>query len=441
MTIGERLDSLPLRPFHWKLAAASGLGWLFDAMDSGLVSFVLAVLAKEWALEARQIGWVGSVGMAGMFFGAIASGMLADRYGRKNLFMATLALFSVATGLCGLAGGLASLLVLRFWVGFGLGGELPVASALVSEFSPKSHRGKLVVFLESFWALGWAVAAVVAFLLIPRLDPSIGWRAAFFLGSLPALYTLYLRSSVPESPRFLANAGRWEEAKAVVRRVEEACGEPHAALEPSPAQAAGASVTQSFLALWLGESFKRTLMLWVLWFVMVYSYYGIFIWLPSILVAGGHTVVKTFGYVLIITAAQIPGYFSAALLVDRFGRKPVLIAYMLGCAASCWGFGSLAGTPASIMAWGSLISFFNLGAWGVVYTYTPEIYPTEVRATGCGWAVGFGRVGGILAPFVVGAIMGIKRPDLVFGHMAALVVLGLVVVALLGEETKGRSLA
>ncbi|MFA6316564.1 MAG: MFS transporter [Elusimicrobiota bacterium] len=437
MTIGERLDSLPLKPFHWKLAGASGLGWLFDAMDSGLVSFVLAVLAKEWSLASSDVGLVGSVGMAGMFFGAIASGMLADRYGRKLLFMTTLALFSAATGLCGLATGLGTLIFLRFWVGFGLGGELPVASALVSEFSPKTHRGKLIVFLESFWAVGWAVAAVVAFLLIPKF----GWRIAFFLGSLPALYTLYLRSFVPESPRFLANAGRWDEAVAVVRRVEDACGEPHAALEPSAVAAAPrTSALASWLEFWRGDYFKRTLMLWVLWFVMVYSYYGIFIWLPSILVAGGHTVVKSFGYVLVITAAQVPGYFSAALLVDRLGRKPVLIAYMLGCALACWGFGSLASTPSTIMIWGSLISFFNLGAWGVVYTYTPEIYPTEVRATGCGWAVGFGRVGGILAPFIVGAIMGTKRPDLVFGHMAALVLVGVLTVGLLGEETKGRAL-
>lgn len=434
MRIADRLDSLPLRPFHWRLVTASGLGWMFDALDSGLVAFVLAVLAKEWGLTPTQTGRIGSMGLVGMFAGAILVGAFADRYGRKALFQATLAVFSVATGLCALAWSYASLLVLRFLVGFGLGGELPVASTLVSEFSPKAHRGKLVVVLESFWAFGWAIAAVVAYLFIPRF----GWRWAFALGSLPVLYVLYLRRAVPESPRFLEASGRFEEAKAVVRGVERACGEPPAELEPGlgpPPERA------SFSALWQGEAARRTLMLWVLWFAMVYSYYGIFIWLPSLLVASGHGLVKSFEYVLIITAAQVPGYFSAAWLVDRWGRKPTLLAYLLGCIVSALAFGK-AGTPAAIVVWGSLISFFNLGAWGVVYTYTPESYPTALRGTGAGWASGVGRVGGILAPLVVGFILErwAGRQDLVFLQFAAVVALGLAAVAWLGEETKGRGL-
>jgi putative MFS transporter len=182
-------------------------------------------------------------------------------------------------------------------------------------------------------------------------------------------------------------------------------------------------------------------MLWVLWFAMIYSYYGIFTWLPTLLVAKGHTLTRSFGYTLAITAAQIPGYFSAALLVDRWGRKPTLTAYMLGCAASAYAFGSAA-TPAEILIWGCLLSFFNLGAWGVVYTYTPENYPTAVRGTGSGWAVGFGRVGGILAPMVVAWLLGSwsGRTDLVFTVFAAVILVGVAAVVLLGEETKGRSL-
>lgn len=437
MRIHERLDSLPLSPFHWKLVTASGLGWMFDALDSGIVSFVLAVLVKEWALTPDQVGSIGSIGLVGMFAGAVLVGALADRYGRKTLFQATLAIFSVATGLCGLAQGYLSLLAMRFLVGFGLGGELPVASTLVSEFSPKAHRGKLVVVLESFWAFGWALAAVVAYLLIPRL----GWRFAFFLGSLPVLYVLYLRRAVPESPRFLESAGRFEEAVAVVRGVEDACGQAHEPLEPARAQARAGSAKERFLALWSAEFSRRTAMLWLLWFAMVYSYYGIFIWLPSLLVASGYGLVKSFGYVLIITAAQIPGYFSAAYLVDRWGRKSTLIVYLLGCAVSAALFGQ-ASSPAQVVLLGSLISFFNLGAWGVVYTYTPESYPTALRATGSGWAAGVGRIGGILAPMVVGRVLGAwsGRQDIVFAQFAGVVLLGLLAVACLGEETKGKSL-
>lgn len=426
---------MPLSRFHWKLVTASGLGWMFDAMDSGLVSFVLAVLVKEWRLSPEQVGRIGSMGLVGMFAGAIAVGTLADRYGRKTLFQTTLAIFSVATGLCALAQGYASLLAMRFLVGFGLGGELPVASTLVSELSPKAHRGKLVVVLESFWAFGWALAAVIAYLLIPRM----GWRAAFLLGSAPVLYVLYLRRSMPESPRFLEGAGRFEEAKAVVRDVERACGQPEVPLEPGPVQPSAPRAR--FAELWAGPAARRTAMLWALWFSMVYSYYGIFTWLPSLLVASGHTLVKSFEFVLLITAAQVPGYFSAAWLVDRWGRKSTLCLYMLGCAVSALAFGR-AETDAAIIGWGSLISFFNLGAWGVVYTYTPESYPTALRGTGAGWAAGIGRVGGILAPLAVGQILKSLpgRQDLVFAQFAVVILLGLAVVAVLGEETKGRSL-
>lgn len=408
---------------------------MFDALDSGIVAFALPLIAKEWLLTPDQVGSLGSAGLAGMFAGAVVVGQLTDRYGRKTLFQATLALFSLATGLCAAAGGYLQLLALRFLVGAGLGGELPVASTLVSELSPKAHRGKLVVILESFWAFGWALAAVVAYLLIPTW----GWRAGFLVGALPVLYVLWLRRAVPESPRFLEAVGRQDEAVAVVRLIERSCAQPEVPLDGAGPAASGPR--PGFAALWGGAQGRRTVVLWALWFAMVYSYYGIFIWLPSLLMAQGHSLVKSFEYTLVITAAQVPGYFSAAWLVDRWGRKPTLCAYMLGCAVSAFAFGRASGGP-DIMLWGCLISFFNLGAWGVLYTYTPESYPTALRGTGAGWAAGVGRTGGILAPLVVGRLVAELpgRQDLVFAQFAAVVLAGLLVAAVLGEETKGRSL-
>ncbi|MEW6368795.1 MAG: MFS transporter [Acidobacteriota bacterium] len=435
MRISERLDQLPLSRFHWWVVVSAGLGWMFDAMDSGIVSFVLPVLAKEWGLAPQQVGRIGSMGLAGMFAGAVLVGALSDRFGRRLLFQSTLALFSVATGLCGITTGYLSLLAMRFLVGMGLGGELPVASTLVSEFSPREHRGKLVVVLESFWAFGWALAAVLSYLLIPHW----GWRAGFFVGCLPVLYVLWLRRAVPESPRYLEAIGRFAEATRVVRSVEAACGqraepiEAAASIEPAASPGLG--------AIWRGGLVRRTIMLWLLWFAMVYSYYGIFIWLPSLMVARGLGLVKSFEYVLVITAAQIPGYFSAAWFVDRAGRKPTLTVYLLGCAGAAVGFG-LAQSAGAVVTLGCLMSFFNLGAWGVVYTYTPESYPTALRGTGSGWAAGVGRLGGIIAPLVVGHILALApgRQDVVFIHFAAVIVVGLLSVVILGEETKGRSL-
>lgn len=436
MTISQRLDSLPLSKVHWKIVLVCGLGWLFDAMDAGIISFVLAVLLKKWQLSPTQIGWIGSAGLIGMFVGALLSGTIADRIGRKYLFQATLLLFSIATGLCGLAGGFASLVFLRFLVGFGLGGELPVASTLVTEFAPAKHRGRMLVILESFWAFGWTAAAVISFLIIPRFEN--GWKFAFLIGFLPAFYVFYLRRSIPESPRYLASKGKIEEAREVVRWMEKECGAEPVEITEGPMVQKPKNTIRSIFE---GRYIRRTLMLWILWFAMVYSYYGIFTWLPSLLVKDGHQVIATFRFVLIITLAQIPGYFSAAVLVDRIGRKWTLVPYLFGCAIAAYLFGN-ANTGTEIILYGCLISFFNLGAWGVVYTYTPELYPTDRRATGAGMAAAFGRIGGIIAPMVVAWILSniSDGRHFVFVQFAIVIVLGAIAVAVLGEETRQKSL-
>src|SRR6058998_717905 len=198
-------------------------------MDGGLMSFVLARLKVEWHLGPDQIAIASSAGLAGMFLGGAAAGSLADRFGRKVVFQAMLLIFSIATGLCALAKGLASLVPLRFLVGLGLGGELPVAAALVSEFAPAKHRGRLVVLLESFWAFGWAAAAIIADQLsrwAAARGSGFPWRTAFLIGALP------------ESPRYLMARGRHAEAEAILREVETASGlDPGPTIEPAPAPA------------------------------------------------------------------------------------------------------------------------------------------------------------------------------------------------------------
>ncbi|MGI5835017.1 MAG: MFS transporter, partial [Chloroflexota bacterium] len=392
-----RLDRLPLSRFHWKLIGVSGIGWMFDSMDVGIISFVVATLALEWNLGPDQVAWMISIGMLGMFMGAAISGTLADRFGRKTMFQATLLIFSFATAFCGLAWSYLSLIVGRFLVGFGLGGELPIASTLVSEFSPAKWRGRLLVLLESFWAYGWVLAAVIAYFIIPQY----GWRVAFFLGALPAFYVFVLRRALPESPRFLLSKGKAMEAEQVVRAVERESGVTHPEgerLEIGPSEAGrGESALQRFGELWSRPYLRRTVMLWVLWFTIVYSYYGIFTWLPTLLSESGRGLTKSFGYVLIITIAQIPGYFSAAYLVEKVGRKWTLASYLFLTAVGAFFFRN-AGAEMEILFWGCFISFFNLGAWGVVYTYTPEMYPTRVRGTGVGWAAACGRAAGVLAP-------------------------------------------
>ena len=235
MDILSRLHALPLSRFHYRLLALIGLGWLFDAMDTGMVSFVLVTLAKEWGLSAQQSGWVVSIGFVGMALGAVLSGWAADRFGRRNVFAGTMVLYGAATGLCALSPNLAALLFFRFWVGFGLGGQLPVAVSLVSEYAPPKVRGRFIVLLESFWGLGWLAAALASYFLIPRY----GWASAFALGALPLPYALWVRTRLPESVPYLLGRGRVQEAHEIVCRMEAAafCRTVASALCPPHADA------------------------------------------------------------------------------------------------------------------------------------------------------------------------------------------------------------
>ncbi|MGG1941580.1 MFS transporter [Paenibacillus polymyxa] len=400
----SELTSLPPAKKR-KLLFSAGLSWLFDAMDVGLLSFIVAALAKEWHLGSEQIGLLTAMNSIGMVFGAALAGILADRYGRRAILVWTLLIFSIASGLSALATGLGMLLVLRFIAGAGLGGELPVASTLVSESVPVKERGRAVVLLESFWAAGWILSALIAYFVIPKY----GWQLAFILGAVPALYALYLRRAIEDSPRY-----KQQSVKLPLRA--------------------------RLAAIWSGPHRKSTLMLWILWFTVVFSYYGMFLWLPSLMFMKGFELVKSFEYVLIMTLAQLPGYFTAAYLIEKLGRKFVLIIYLLLTAVSAIWFGT-SETAGMLLAAGICLSFFNLGAWGAMYAYTPELYPTSARSTGVGMAAAFGRIGGVIGPFVVGILVGqdIALPS-IFAIFFVAILIGAAAVWLLGTETKNQEI-
>jgi putative MFS transporter len=438
-----RLDRLPVTPFHRRLLWVSGLGWMFDAMDILLVGTVIAAVTDLWKMSPQTAGLIISANLAGMFVGAALAGALADRFGRKRIFILTLLTYSLLTGLSSLAWSALSLGVIRFLAGIGMGGELPVASTLVSEFAPARHRGRMVVLLESFWAYGSVLAALIGYLVIP----SCGWQAVFLIGALPALYVVVLRRSMPESPRYLLSRGRIREAEQVLSAVEASTGLPPAPQVPQTLtgrEAANRAGTR-LSGLFAPGLARRTAMLWLLWFTMVFSYYGIFTWLPSLLRSKGFALDQVFLLNLIISVFQIPGYFAAAYLVEHWGRRNTLAAFLLCNAAGAFFFArqSLGAAPdtAQILLWGAVMAFFNLGAWGVVYTYTPELYPTRLRGTGTGFAAAAGRFGGILGPLTVGGLLAATGSQFaVFITFTAILLAGGLAVMVLGEETRGRSL-
>ncbi|MFT8557991.1 MFS transporter [Liquorilactobacillus hordei] len=390
-----------------KLLLTTGMAWLFDAMDVGMLSFIIAALKTEWNLSESQMGWIGSISSIGMAVGAIFFGILADRFSRKDILIITLLLFSITTGFSAFTTTYTLFLILRFFVGAGLGGELPVASTLVSENVPFKSRGRIVVLLESFWAGGWILAAVISYFIIP----SWGWRVALLISALPAFYALYLRYGLKESMVV------WNKK-----------------IKKQPL------LKENLLNLWNSHYYKTTIMLWIVWFMVVFSYYGMFLWLPSVVILKGYGLMHSFGYTLIMTLAQLPGYFVAAWLIEKWGRKWVLTTFLVGTAISAVGFGS-ASTLISLLLFGILLSFFNLGAWGALYAYSPEQYPTSVRASGTGIAAGVGRLGGILGPLMVGEMLTKQYSfTIIFSIFCIAILFAVLAIIILGKETKGTKL-
>ncbi len=410
----QRLDRLPFSRMHAKLLVGSGVGWALDAMDVGLISFVMAALGAQWGLGATTLSIIGSIGFLGMAIGASVAGLLADRIGRRQVFALTLLVYGVATGASALVAGVGALIALRFVVGLGLGGELPVASTLVSEYAPRSIRGRMVVALEAFWAVGWLAAALIGYFVIPLSDN--GWRWALAAGLLPTVYAVYVRMRIPESVRFLESHGREAEAEASVRRFEESAGvsaPDESAAKAAPATTQPVAGPDQRVSIWGASMRVRTAALWAIWFCINLAYYGAFIWLPSLLVARGFPLAKSFEFTVYITLAQLPGYLLAAFLIEVWGRRPTLVTFLAGSAVAAILFG-FATTPWQVIAAGCLLSAFNLGAWGALYAIGPELYPTSIRARGTGAAASFGRLASIAAPLIVPPLIAVGGEVLIF---------------------------
>ncbi|WP_019120559.1 MFS transporter [Brevibacillus massiliensis] len=385
-----------------RIFVVAGLSWVFDAMDVGLISFIAAALMGEWQLTPQETGWIGSVNAIGMMIGSIVAGSMADRFGRNKVLMFTVLLFSIASGASALAPTFAVLLVFRFFIGLGLGGELPVASTLVADNVPAHRRGRMVVLLESFWAVGWILSAVIAYFIMPIF----GWRSALIIGALPALLAIYMRWGLPDSPAFQAS-GR-----------------------PKP------TMLQNLKALWSPKYARPTAMLWILWIFVMFCYHGMFLWLPSVLVIKGFGLIKSFGYVLLMTLTQLPGFYSAAWLVEKVGRKFVLITYLVMSAISAYFFGTAETLPVLIAA-GMALSFFYLGVTGTTYAYTTDQYEPDVRGTGSGYANAAGRIGAIAGPLAVGYLVAAKVSfTAIFSLFFIASMLAALNVLILGKETR-----
>ncbi|MEM1983657.1 MAG: MFS transporter [Candidatus Korarchaeum sp.] len=428
MRIGKLLDEVDVGTFHYRILLVASLIYCFTAMDVMLIAALVSPIAREWNLDVVTMGYLMSSGYLGMFLGALLFGRLADVIGRRRVLIIVLTIESIFTAACGLARDLLSLYVLRFLAGIGLGGALPQPGIYVSEYVPKRKRGLFLGLVETSWVYGVMISLLIPYLVLP----SLGWRATFSVALLPLLTLPLVVSYLPESMRFLIVKGRMDE----VRRL--------AALLRVKNLPEGEELTEvrryTIRDLLSRKYVKRTALLFILWGGLIYTYHGIFLWLPTIYSRQfGLGDVTSLGWTLLITLFQIPGYYSASFLLDRIGRKGVLATYLIAAGI----FSALLSLRVDLMwifTFSSLISFFNLGAWAGLYAYTPELYPTEIRGMGSGAAASFGRLMGILSPSITGylfAITGISGPFSVFSlvHLAA----GLAVITM-GVETMGKSL-
>lgn len=429
--LDDAIDRIGFGRFQKRLLGVCGVTWAADAAEVFLIAFALPGFKKEFALSSGQAGLIVSATFLGMLLGAWFWGTLSDRIGRRTGFQITIAIFAIFGVASAFAPSALWLAFLRMMTGFGLGGALPLDFSLFAEYLPRKNRGRWLVLLESFWGVGTLTAAGLAWILVP----TVGWRYLLATSAVAALFVLWVRMRVPESPRWLMTRGREPEARAVLNQVARDNGsapieEPLAAPPPEP-RVGPVDLLRPRLR-------RITLTNWTAWFLISFSYYGIFVWLPSVL-RDEYGFISSYAWVFFLVAVQMPGYFSAAWLVEKAGRKPTLTAYLMASALFTF-LWAMVNSAVLVFIAAALMSFFTLGAFAVLYTYTPETYPTTLRTTGMGSASGWARVGGFIAPYVGGMLFDASLV-LALTVFAVAFLCNAGVIAVFAHETKDRDLA
>ncbi len=432
-TLDHAVEQVGYGRFQTRLMLLCGLGWAADAMEVLLISFALPAIGQEWNLTAAQKGLLGTAIFLGMLAGAWVWGYLSDRIGRKTGFISTVAIDSVFGLLSAFAPSFGWLVALRALTGFGVGGTLPVDYSIFAEYLPAQKRGRYLVLLEAFWALGTIAAAGLAWLIVPRL----GWRWLLAISALPGLLIFFIRRNIPESPRYWMVRGETEQAASVLQHVANINGRPlpKFTLHPLPT-----SPRPGLADLWRHGLRRTTLLLWVIWFTISLGYYGVFTWLPNYFRSQGMALLPVYQNAFLLALAQLPGYFSAAYLVEKWGRRRTLAFYLLASGLFTYLF-AIVNSLNWIVAMGIWMSFFTLGAWGALYAYTPEAYPTALRGSGMGAASGMTRIAGALAPSLGAALMSGSSLVIPLTLYAAAYVLGSLAALALPNETQHKPLS
>jgi putative MFS transporter len=438
--IAARLERLPVGRWHTRARLILGASTFFDAFDVLAITFALPAFVGLWHMTPGQIGAVISAAFFGQLVGAIAGGVLAERVGRLATANLTIALFSVMSLACAFATGPSMLIVFRFIQGIGLGGEVPVATTYVVEMAPSAQRGRFYMLYQIVFVAGFVAAGLIGTVMVPRL----GWQSMFYLGAAPALLTLVLRRALPESPRWLASRGRRADADAVLCKLEaEArlrCPLPElVALPVGPVATPGRSDWREMFSAFYR---RRTFCVWAMWFCCFSTTYGLSSWLPTLYVTQFHLPLQqSLFFGLITNVTGVVGAIICALLIDRYGRRVWFIGgFILGGAVLL--FGALNGLASAYMLLGlaSAATFLMAPVSLGLNLYTPELFPTRIRAIAGSISGAWQRVAAGIGPIVIGALIPQFGLGMVFVYFGVLAILGGLITLAFAPETKGRRL-
>lgn len=431
-------------PWKWgvqgRIFIIGGLGFMFDAWDVTLNGALIPLVSEEWGLDRTTAALLGTGNLVGMALGAFLWGTIADKIGRKKAFTWTLLIFSIFTVAGALAPSFAWFVACRFIAGVGLGGCIPVDYALVGEFTPAKQRGRVLTAMDGWWPVG----AALSFFISGWVQATTGnWRLILVVMVLPALLVFWVRRSVPESPLFLVRSGQRAEAAKVIDDLVKRTGataEPYTLpeAEAAPRLSAGSWFAQ-LVSIWRFSP-KITLVSWSLFLTILLVYYLALTWMPSILADAGMVQSTALFMTSVMALMGLIGVAIAALLVERVGRKwllgitgplSALILVMVAVTVNA---------PMLALIWLLVFGVVVQIAVPVLYTYVSELYPTELRGSGFGWASSFSRLGAGFGPLlfaVMWPVVGLGNLFLVAG---ALVLVAVIMMAFLAPETKGRAL-
>lgn len=363
-----------ITPQQWRALWAGQAGWGLDAFDVLLYVFALTTIMKEWNLSPAYAGFLASTTLFASAFGGIAFGVIADRVGRRNALMLTVLIFSLCSGLSGLAQNFTQLAIARTLLGLGMGGEWASGALLVSETWPPEHRGKAIGIMQSGWALGYMAAAVVAGAILPVY----GWRILFFIGIVPALYTLWIRRKV-EEPKI------WLEAKQDIKQ----------------------SQTLSIVQIFRPDLIRYTILCTLVSSFVMFGYWGLMTWLPGFLSSSadkggaGLSLVKTSAWIIPMMIGAFFGYISFGFVADKFGRRPTFAFYLFASAILVYIYGHTR-DASLLMVLGPLVGFFGSGYFSAFGAFISELFPTRARGAGVGFTYNAGRMVSAMAPTTVG---------------------------------------